>query len=185
MKLRKLACGVAAGVLAMASAPSEAATYLLKFYQVDDDMSAYITNSDYSQQLLFSKGFGADYDYVDISSYVRDGINALTLTLNNGPAGWTYGYDFKIDGVSYASGSCGVFNTHGCNADSYDQGLVWSTNVRFKGSSPVSVPGGGTGAGAGAVPEPASWAMMISGFGMIGCLTRKRRRGNRAVPVTA
>lgn len=168
MKLRELACGVAAAVLALGAMPASAATYLLKFYNVDDDMSAYITNSDYSQQLLFSKGFGADYDYVDISSYVRDGINALTLNLVNGPKGWTYGYDFKIDGVSYASGACGVFNTHGCNADSYDQGLVWSTNVRFKGASPAG--------GAGAVPEPASWAMMISGFGMVGCLTRKRVR---------
>lgn len=183
MKLRKLACGVAAGVLAMASAPSEAATYLLKFYQVDDDMSAYITNSDYKQELLFSKDFGADYDYVDISSYVRDGTNALTLTLINGIKGYTYGYDFKIDGVSYASGACGVFNITGCDADSYDQGWVWSTNIKFKGTSPSSVPS--RGAGAGAVPEPASWAMMIAGFGMIGCLTRKRYRTKRTISVAA
>lgn len=177
MRSKMLSCAVAAGMLGLGSVPASAATYLLKFYQVDDDMSAYITNSDYSHQLLFSKGFGADYDYVDISSYVRDGINALTLTLNNGPKGWTYGYDFKVDGVSYASGACGAFNTHGCNADSYDQGLVWSTNVRFKGSSPVGTPGD-----AGAVPEPASWAMMIAGFGMIGALTRKhRRQGQREV----
>ncbi len=181
MKLRKLACGVAAGVLAMGAVPASASTYLLKFYQVDDDMSAYITNSDYNQELLFSKDFGADYDYVDISSYVRDGTNALTLTLINGIKGYTYGYDFKIDGVSYASGACGVFDTTGCDADSYDQGWVWSTNIKFKGTSPSSVPGG-----SGAVPEPASWAMMIAGFGMIGGLTRKRSRSsNRAVSATA
>lgn len=174
MKLKTLSCAIGAMVLALGSVPASASTYLLKFYQVDDDMSAYITNSDFNQQLLFSKGFGADYDYVDISSYVRDGINALTLTLTNGPKGWTYGYDLKIDGTSYASGACGVFNTHGCNADSYDQGLVWSTNVRFKGASPTSAPGG-----AGAVPEPSSWAMMIAGFGMVGGLTRKRKRTTR------
>src|SRR5215211_2448562 len=129
MKLRTLSCALVAGVLAAASAPANASTYLLKFYHVDDDMSAYITNSAFSQKLLFSKGFGADYPYVDISSYVRDGINALTLTLINGPAGYTYGYDFKIDGTSYASAACGIFNTYGCDADSYAKGLVWSTNI--------------------------------------------------------
>lgn len=165
----------------MAGVPASASTYLLKFYQVDDDMSAYITNSDYNQELLFSKEFGADYDYVDISSYVRDGTNALTLTLINGIKGYTYGYDFKIDGVSYASGACGVFNTTGCDADSYDQGWVWSTNIKFKGSSPSSVPSGG----AGAVPEPASWAMMIAGFGMIGGLTRKRYRAGKGAAIVA
>jgi hypothetical protein len=30
----------------------------------------------------------------------------------------------------------------------------------------------------GAVPEPASWAMMLAGFGMIGGALRSRRRGN-------
>ena len=171
MGLKKIGLGIAAAGLLAMSGQANAATYLLKFYQVDDDMSAYITNSEFSQQLLFSKGFGLDYDYVDISSYVRDGINALSLTLNNGPKGWTYGYDFKIDGTTYASGSCGVFNTHGCNADSYDQGLVWSTNVRSKGSSPAGAPDG-----AGAVPEPASWAMMIAGFGLVGGSIRTARK---------
>ena len=180
MKLKKLGCSVAAGVLATVAMPASASTYLLKFYQVDDDMSAYITNSDYNQELLFSKGFGADYDYVDISSDVRDGINALTLTLVNGIKGYTYGYDFKIDGLSYASGACGVFDTTGCDADSYDQGWVWSTNIKFKGTSPSSVPGG-----SGAVPEPASWAMMIAGFGMIGGLTRKRYRAGKGAAIVA
>lgn len=31
------------------------------------------------------------------------------------------------------------------------------------------------GAGAGAVPEPASWAMMIMGFGLVGARARRRR----------
>ncbi|HYF29464.1 MAG TPA: PEPxxWA-CTERM sorting domain-containing protein, partial [Candidatus Paceibacterota bacterium] len=31
--------------------------------------------------------------------------------------------------------------------------------------------------GAGAVPEPATWAMMILGFGAVGSLVRRRRHG--------
>ena len=33
------------------------------------------------------------------------------------------------------------------------------------------------GGGAGGVPEPASWAMMIAGFGGVGALVRRRRAG--------
>jgi PEP-CTERM motif len=33
--------------------------------------------------------------------------------------------------------------------------------------------------GPGAVPEPATWAMMIGGFGMIGGALRYRRRRTR------
>ena len=170
MGIKKFALRFAAIGLCSLAAEAQAATYLLKFYNVDDDMSAYITNSDYSQSLLFSKGFGQDYPYVDISPYVRNGINTLSLMLSNGPKGYTYGYDFKIDNVTYASGSCGIFNTYGCNADSYDQGLVWSTNIRFKGNRPTDFPGV-----SGAVPEPASWAMMIIGFGAIGAFARKSK----------
>jgi hypothetical protein len=34
--------------------------------------------------------------------------------------------------------------------------------------------GGGTGGG-GSVPEPATWAMMITGFGLIGAAMRRKR----------
>lgn len=38
---------------------------------------------------------------------------------------------------------------------------------------------------AGAVPEPASWAMMMSGFGVIGATMRRRKRAPRAAPADA
>ncbi|CAM3176384.1 hypothetical protein SPAN111604_08440 [Sphingomonas antarctica] len=36
----------------------------------------------------------------------------------------------------------------------------------------------GLGGGPGAVPEPASWALMISGFGLVGWTSRRRRAGH-------
>lgn len=49
--------------------------------------------------------------------------------------------------------------------DSYDVGL---DNIRFEWR-PI-------GGGNGAVPEPASWAMMIMGFGLVGSAARRRQR---------
>lgn len=45
----------------------------------------------------------------------------------------------------------------------------------YSASATLSVPP----AGAGAVPEPASWAMMITGFGMAGWAMRRRRGKTR------
>jgi hypothetical protein len=39
----------------------------------------------------------------------------------------------------------------------------------------------GFNADATAVPEPATWAMMIAGFGLVGVSVRRKRRGSRAV----
>lgn len=52
-----------------------------------------------------------------------------------------------------------------------------STSLGFKGQlRPAEVPGG---SGQPGVPEPASWALMIVGFGLIGTIVRRRnvRRG--------
>jgi hypothetical protein len=43
--------------------------------------------------------------------------------------------------------------------------------------------GGGGGGGTGAVPEPASWAMLVMGFGLVGSLARRRAAGGTPVAV--
>ena len=42
-------------------------------------------------------------------------------------------------------------------------------------SAPGGIGGGGGGGAGGAVPEPASWALMIVGFGAAGAMLRRRR----------
>lgn len=128
-------------------------TFALRLYDVDDVMSAYITNSTHSQQLMFTANFGQDFGYVDISSYVTPGANDILLQLVNGPAGWTYGYDFTINGASFDAGHCGVFNTIGCNNSDLSQGLVWSHNVAFDVQSASQ-----------SVPEPSSAALELGGL---------------------
>jgi hypothetical protein len=50
--------------------------------------------------------------------------------------------------------------------------------VAFDNQSQVFLLGNAAGGG---VPEPATWAMMILGFGMIGAALRRRRVGNTAL----
>lgn len=64
------------------------------------------------------------------------------------------------------------------------QGQNYFVNVFFNGDTPTSFTGkwltdftGGGGPGS-AVPEPATWAMMIVGFGAVGSMVRTSRRRN-------
>lgn len=51
-----------------------------------------------------------------------------------------------------------------------------NSGVRFQNFSFNSVAGGG-----GAVPEPATWAMMLTGFGAMGVYLRRRRRATSLI----
>lgn len=57
----------------------------------------------------------------------------------------------------------------------YDWFAAGGLNLSVKSTNPVAYRVS-VNSFASAVPEPASWAMMIAGFGMIGALTRKQRR---------
>ena len=69
---------------------------------------------------------------------------------------------------------------------SYDPAVTFGSSVRLNLSQSLSysVAGGQASYGSArlgivsvaAVPEPATWAMMLVGFGMIGGVTRYRRR---------
>jgi len=123
---------VVVAVVTLGSGKATAAPiYDLKFYKVDDVMSAYITNDSHENEFMFSRPFGPDYGYVDITSYITDGLNTIRLTLWNGIFGYTYGYDFRIDGQSYASYDCGIWNSYGCDSDRYGEGIVWTEEISF------------------------------------------------------
>lgn len=54
--------------------------------------------------------------------------------------------------------------------------LVGLTSVRISSASPFAIDNVVLDQGVGAVPEPAAWAMMIGGFGLVGGAVRRRRR---------
>jgi choice-of-anchor A domain-containing protein len=104
--------------------------------------------SAYNQQVIFNFG---DASTVNLNRETWGSILASNATVSNGGG--------NINGSLVAK----VFN----------QGGEVHLGT-FNGFDGFLVTGGGSTPGA--VPEPASWAMMLSGFGAIGTMIRRRRR---------
>jgi hypothetical protein len=100
---------------------------------------------------------------------VEDPFRSLALTMDDAPGGGDLsvrGYDFEIGEFGYAP-----YEGYGY-AGAFDLGTakIWADGTQITGpSAQLSV---------NAVPEPATWAMMIAGFGLIGAACR-RRHGSR------
>jgi hypothetical protein len=131
------------------SGPAFANTYLLELDNVDDVMTAYITNSGNSDTQILTETYQGDTGLVDISGYVTPGLNDILVQDFNSGGGWTYGYLFEINGVPYASGNCGTAGSIGCDGNDQTPGIVLSTDITFNVS---------------ATPLPSTWTMLIAGF---------------------
>jgi hypothetical protein len=116
----------------------------------------------------FTTGFSFNYSS-NSAAFVRvyDGLNATgnvlaTLSLlqqaNTGCAPGSTGFYCNWDavGVAFAGTAKSIDFGGGANFVAYD-------DITFGSSTP------------GAVPEPASWAMLIAGFGLVGAAARRRR----------
>jgi hypothetical protein len=131
--------------------------FTLRLYNVDDQMSAFISNSSFTNQLILQATYQQDTGFFDFSGFVRSGPNVLHLTDVNLGGGWTYGYDFKIDGLSFAADFCGTVGVAGCNNNDQTPGTMLDRQISFNVSNPASV------------PEPSSLLLLVSGFaGLIG-----------------
>jgi hypothetical protein len=124
----------------------------------------------------FTTGFSFNYVSVSFSGSVSvyDGLNGtgnLLATLNLSPNAGScpaYGAGFcpfsptgvLFDGMAKSVSFAGVANQ-----------IVFD-DITFGSDQP----GGG-----GVVPEPATWAMMLAGFGLVGAAMRRRRTSGRVV----
>lgn len=119
-------------------------------------------------------------DNTDLSNYsvfknwnnetgVFDTIVSATLAIPTGMSRLGYKLDLSID-CSQPGSVCDFGNTSKFGFDPLPTGLtVSSASGVFKTSAAVPPL-------SGAVPEPATWAMLIVGFGLAGSALRYRRR---------
>jgi len=173
MKLRKLPCVVAVGVLALASVSANAE---LIQSAVEGNIFAYFDRS----ASPFNWDLGVKVNGIE---YPTKGLPSTTSQA--GDELWL-GHVMPGDSlVWFVERSDTGFRMYSDNDSNWKIGPSTSrafgtpengfTDYVFNGGIAYNP----TSEGPGPVPEPASWAMMIAGFGMIGALTRKRKRTAR------
>jgi hypothetical protein len=162
--------------LAIAAAPSQAATLAFSF---NDNVDGIFANGDFT----VSNTANADgtFDITDVTGAVIDDrsgtptIDSISLEVPNfndpSPTdAFGFIYDnvapLNVNGVLFMGASGDIYNlwsTGGGNGELYTYGAGLPA---FDAAGTLSV---------GGVPEPATWAMMLTGFFGLGSVLRRRR----------
>jgi hypothetical protein len=187
MKLARVAGAFAALVFSMAMASAANATVTL----------VQPTCNIYTNGCLFTYTQGGEFDDASLIVQAYNAIHAaapppedlpnltflgkaeqggsIAFSTSNGGNTWTFAnlpWNVSYYMVKQASGQFILFGLNPAT-NSFS---ATNTQIDPQGISHVSFFGGG-----GAVPEPATWAMMILGFGMVGMGLRLRRRPDTAI----
>jgi hypothetical protein len=107
---------------------------------------------------------GFQFDWGSLDAY-----NTLTIFWNGGQKSIVPGVDFAspADGNQFQPGTNGLFTVWGNAGETFTGFRLQSADYSFEIDN-LAV--------ASAVPEPAAWALMITGFGLTGAVLRRRRR---------
>ena len=108
---------------------------------------------------VFGPGNGFTFSNADVG----DGFGLDTI----------FGSDVLFLPINYFSGALLSGNSTFNNVTIAGLGLTTGSYIFRSSSDTVTI---NIGAASGPVPEPATWAMMIGGFGAIGAAMRRRRR---------
>jgi PEP-CTERM motif len=122
--------------------------------------------------LTFGPGTVKVYTGITGPANFGTGASFVARSSNTGPVGGLGGQPSVLVPVGYVSGTqLGISTSTWNNQTLASLGAVSGTYVWTWGN-------GGTAdsltLNVGAVPEPATWAMMIAGFGIVGCAMRRR-----------
>ena len=102
--------------------------YFLRLYNVDD-----IARATVNGRQVAMVNYKQDSGWIDISWYLRDGVNTIEFTLENGRyGGWTYGFALQQDGYTIWDDSCGSnvgTDSIGCRNNDGTQGLVYGCSI--------------------------------------------------------
>ncbi len=175
MTLSKLLAGAAMAAVTFAAGASNAALVFVGAWQVDDGPSWLGSPPDgplaYTGQeaaaLLFG-GAAGDYSVSTVSNQVADiDFQAWYSIIGFGSLALAQDYDNKYLGQFYGPTSGYSFGDPGAPASAYVEDNATGaqfTNYAFRDDGL-----------AGAIPEPATWVMLIGGFALTGAALRRRR----------
>jgi hypothetical protein len=193
MKLKTLiACAVAASVIGGAVqaagitdtiensyyfVPTDAQKYDSPYYRSWDQDWEWQHNaiaSSFTTASLNISAFDVDYPSERDDIYAKDeGVWVLLGQLTGTSDTWSYGNSFNLGSNFFdeiATGLEVMIDIDVSTRGSWIVTLGKSTLSLDGGGLPPPTPGTGN-----AVPEPATWAMMIMGFGAMGSVIRRRR----------
>lgn len=175
--MKKVAMGLAA-LAAIVSGPASAAVFNFTF----DTTSTLFGGPNQTIRGTFTT-LDTPVDRFGFSGLAITGIsgtiNGTTITglFDTGSP-----YYYLTSGPTFLDGSGVRFNAGAAqNIAFFHQDGVAADTYRVNGNGTISAFGPATSSAAaigGAVPEPASWLMIIAGFGGIGFAMRRRRKSN-------
>lgn len=175
MKSALLAVVGVAGVAA--ASPAAAVTfYDLNYSTSDATVVAKLTIDDRDPSRLLVTGITGTRNGEAITQLVqaKGFAGNDNIVFNNDPYFTYFGTAFKVGSAFY--------NVY--NGFDYNGGISQLLECRASNCNPTfaspKIVSFSFKASAGAVPEPATWAMMLIGFGMIGATARYRRRSSTA-----
>jgi hypothetical protein len=120
--------------------------------------------------VAFDSNVGGD-DTVIFSGALAGQFDGTTLLFD----GFSFGYDNSLGNllldVKVSGGGFGDYFFDAMNGNATQFSRAHDFGAGFDGYGLVATFNGG----GGAVPEPASWAMLIAGFGLVGAVARRRR----------
>jgi hypothetical protein len=116
--------------------------------------------------------------------YVLDAASDSLLRSTNPNAGTYTGFNMMGEaygplGFAFTTENAVGFDISGRTGTAFANidSLLWDVNLMTGVATSLGVVGAGPlrSIATGAVPEPATWAMMIAGFGLVGAVARRRR----------
>jgi hypothetical protein len=161
MRLLIGVCAIAGA--AIAAAPASATTIINYVHSGSDTIT-------FGQSNTYFKGFGAVYRFdLPKADYVDFIISSLATPLKD--------VNLKsvlFNGTPLTRVSSGVLDLWTLNDKFASAGRNYLTISGYWGAQGGSYTGKFTYGAAASVPEPAAWAMMIAGFGLVGGALRRR-----------
>ena len=116
-------------------------------------------------------------DYTYSTTFSLSGFNAATASISGLFAADDKVSSILLNGVQFSTGAVGFQNfTSFSTSTGFVAGVNTLTFVTHNDGGPAGlrVEVAGTADLAGTVPEPATWGLMIAGFGMVGFAARRR-----------